>query len=142
MPSVERTLAIIKPDAVAAGHAGEILTAVERAGMRILAMQMLRLSSAQARGFYSVHREKPFFPTLVDFMTSGPIVAMVLEGENVIARWRELMGATNPAQAAPGTLRARFGTDVTRNAVHGSDAPQTAAAEMAYMFGGRNLDDA
>ncbi len=140
--AVQRTLALIKPDAVAAGRVGEILMAVEGSGLRIRALQMLRLSPAQARGFYAVHREKPFFPALVEFMTSGPIVAIVLEGEDAIVRWREIMGATDPAKAAPGTLRARFGTDVTRNAVHGSDAPETAAAEMAYMFGGRVLDDA
>lgn len=140
--AVQRTLALIKPDAVAAGRVGEILMAVEGSGLRIRALQMLRLSPAQARGFYAVHREKPFFPALVEFMTSGPIVAIVLEGEDAIARWREIMGATDPAKAASGTLRARFGTDVTRNAVHGSDAPETAATEMAYMFGGRILDDA
>ena len=136
----EQTLALIKPDAVAAGHVGEIIAAIEREGLRIYALQMLRLSPQQARGFYAVHQEKPFFQALVEFMTSGPIVVLVLEGENAIARWRKLMGATNPTHADPGTLRARFGTDVTRNAVHGSDAPETALTEMAYMFGGRILD--
>lgn len=136
----ERTYAMIKPDAVAAGHVGEILAAVEAAGFRIAALEMLRLSPAQARGFYAVHEGKPFFPLLLEFMTSGPVVAMALEGDDAIARWRTLMGPTDPAKAGPDALRARFGTDLTRNAVHGSDAPQTAAQELAYVFGGRVLD--
>lgn len=136
----ERTYAMIKPDAVAAGHVGEILAAIEAAGLRIAGLQMLRLSPAQALGFYAVHEGKPFFPVLMEFMTSGPVVALALEGDDAIARWRELMGPTDPAKAPPDALRARFGTDLTRNAVHGSDAPRTAAEELAYVFGGRVLD--
>ena len=136
----ERTYAMIKPDAVAAGHVGEILAAIEAAGLRLAALELVRLSPAQARGFYAVHAEKSFFPLLMEFMTSGPVVALALEGENAISRWRDLMGPTDPAKAGPGALRQRFGTDITRNAVHGSDAPETAAAELAYIFGGRVLD--
>lgn len=132
--SIERTFSIIKPDAVAAGHAGEILAAIEKAGFRILALRMTRLSQKQAEGFYAVHREKPFFQSLVKFMTEGPIIVMALERENAIAGLREVMGATNPANAAEGTIRKRFASSIERNAIHGSDAPETAAVELAYFF--------
>jgi nucleoside-diphosphate kinase len=132
--AVERTLSIIKPDAVARGAVGGVLTVFEKAGLRPIAIRMLQLGEAQARGFYAVHKERPFFGSLVKFMTSGPIVVSVLEGEAAIQRNRELMGATDPAKAAPGTLRALFGSDVERNAVHGSDSPATARVEIAYFF--------
>jgi nucleoside-diphosphate kinase len=132
--SLERTLSIIKPDAVAAGNAGRILTMIEEAGFRILALRMRRLTKEQAEGFYTVHRAKPFFPSLVKFMTEGPILVMALERENAIARLREVMGATNPANAAEGTVRKRFAQSIERNAMHGSDAPETATVELAYFF--------
>ncbi|PKN47945.1 MAG: nucleoside-diphosphate kinase [Deltaproteobacteria bacterium HGW-Deltaproteobacteria-17] len=138
--TTERTYAMIKPDAVAAGHVGEIIAAIEASGLKIRALELMHLTPAQARGFYRVHVEKPFFPVLLEFMTSGPVVAMVLEGSAAITRWRALMGPTDPSRAEPEALRARFGTDITRNAVHGSDAHDTADAEIAYMFGGRFLD--
>ncbi len=131
---MEQTLAIVKPDAVARRLTGQILAAIEERGLRIAALKMIRLSRAQAEGFYAVHRGRPFFDSLTAFMSSGPAVALVLEGERAIARWRELMGATDPAKAAEGTLRRRFATDVEKNAVHGSDAPETAAFEIAYLF--------
>ena len=131
---MERTLSIIKPDAVAAGHIGEIITTFEREGIRIVAAKMVHLNQKQAEGFYAVHRERPFFGELTAFMTEGPVLVMVLEGEDVIARNRELMGATNPAQAAEGTIRKRFAANIQNNAVHGSDAPETAAFEIAYFF--------
>ncbi len=136
---IERTLAIIKPDAVAAGHAGEILTTIEREGFRVLAMRMTRLAAAQAEGFYAVHRGKPFFESLVKFMTEGPVVVMALERDDAIRKWREVMGATNPANAADGTIRKRFGASIERNAVHGSDAPDTAQFELGFMFTGAEL---
>jgi nucleoside-diphosphate kinase len=132
--SVERTFSIIKPDAVAAGHAGAILAAIEKAGFKILGLRLTRLSDAQARGFYAVHRDKPFFGGLVKFMTEGPIVVMALEREDAVKKLREVMGATNPANAAEGTIRKRFATDIERNAIHGSDAPETAAVELAFFF--------
>lgn len=132
------TLSIIKPDAVAGGHAGEILTTLEQAGFRIRALRMLHLTKAQAEGFYAVHREKPFFPALIEFMTEGPVIVMALEREDAIQKLREIMGATNPANAAEGTIRRRFGTAITRNAIHGSDAPETARFELGYFF--RALD--
>jgi nucleoside-diphosphate kinase len=132
--SVERTFSIIKPDAVAAGNAGKILTMIEEAGFRILALRMTRLTQQQAEGFYAVHRERPFFPSLVKFMTEGRIIVMALERENAIARLREVMGATNPANAADGTVRKKFAQSIERNAIHGSDAPETAAVELAYFF--------
>jgi len=132
--SVERTFSIIKPDAVAAGHAGGILAMIEAAGFKILALRMTRLSEAQARGFYAVHRERPFFAGLVKFMTEGPIVVMALERENAIAGLREVMGATNPEKAAEGTIRKRFATNIERNSIHGSDAPETAATELRFFF--------
>jgi len=136
---MERTLAIIKPDAVAAGRAGAILSMIEAAGFRILGMRMMRLSRTQAEGFYAVHREKPFFASLVEFMTEGPVVVMALERENAILAWRDLMGATNPAAAAEGTIRKKFGTAIDRNAVHGSDALETAAFELNFFFAGADL---
>ena len=132
--ALERTLTIVKPDAVAAGHAGEILTALEQTGFRVLAMKMLRLTREQAEGFYYVHRGKFFFDSLVKFMTEGPAVVMALERENAIAALRELMGHTDPAKAAEGTIRKRFGSSIERNAIHGSDAPETAAFELGFFF--------
>ena len=137
--SLERTFAIIKPDAVAASHAGEILAIVEQAGFRILALQMTRLAEQQAKGFYAVHSAKPFFAGLVKFMTEGPIVVMALEREDAIRKWRETMGATNPANAAEGTIRKRFATSIERNCVHGSDAPETADTELRFFFATADL---
>jgi nucleoside-diphosphate kinase len=134
----ERTLAIIKPDSIARRIAGEILSTIEGAGFRIRAMRMLRLDRCGAEGFYAVHREKPFFAELVEFMTEGPIVVLALEREDAIRKWREAMGATNPANAAEGTIRKRFGESIQRNCVHGSDAPETAKFELGYFF--RELD--
>ena len=131
---MKRTLAIIKPDAVGARNAGAIVTMVEQAGFTIRAMRMSRLTTAQAEGFYAVHKDKPFFPALVKFMTEGPIIVMALEREDAILKWREVMGATNPEKAGPGTIRKKFGTNIERNAVHGSDAPETAATELAFFF--------
>jgi nucleoside-diphosphate kinase len=132
--AVERTLSIIKPDAVAKNVIGEIYSRFEKAGLRIVAAKMARLSREQAEGFYAVHRERPFFNDLVSFMISGPVMIQVLEGENAIAKNRELMGATNPRDAAPGTIRADFAVSIDENAVHGSDGPETAAQEIAYFF--------
>jgi len=132
--SDQRTLSIVKPDAVAKGATGEILSRFERAGLRILALKKLRLSEEQARGFYAVHKARPFYKDLVAFMTSGPIVVSVLEGKDAIARNRELMGPTDSSKAAKGTIRGDFGTDIERNAVHGSDAAETARVEIAYFF--------
>ena len=131
---MERTFAIIKPDAVAAGQSGEILAAIEKAGFRVTGMKMKRLSQIEAEGFYAVHKERPFFQSLVKFMTEGPVVVMVLEAPGAIAKWRELMGATNPANAAEGTLRKRFAQSIERNCVHGSDAQETAAVEIPFFF--------
>jgi nucleoside-diphosphate kinase len=139
MSQLERTLGIIKPDSFADGHAGEILAMIEAAGFRILGMRMTRLSKAQAEGFYAVHRQRPFFASLVEFMTEGPVVVMALERDNAIQAWRELMGATNPANAAEGTIRKKFGTAIDRNAAHGSDAPDTAAYELGFFFSGADL---
>src|SRR5262245_54446042 len=132
--SVERTFSIIKPDAVAANQAGEILAMIQAAGFKVLAMRMTRLSTAQAQGFYAVHKERPFFNGLVTFMTEGPIVVMALEREDAIKKLREVMGATNPANAAEGTVRKRFATNIERNCIHGSDAPETAEFELGYFF--------
>ena len=132
--AVERTLSIVKPDAVAKNAIGAILARFEKAGLRVVAAKMMRLNQQQAEGFYAVHKERPFFRDLVKFMTSGPVVVQVLEGHNAIARNRELMGATDPKKAAPGTIRADFAADVEKNAVHGSDAPETAATEIRYFF--------
>jgi nucleoside-diphosphate kinase len=132
--SVERTFSIIKPDAVAAGQAGEILAMLQKAGFKILALRMTRLAEAQAQGFYAVHRERPFFAGLVKFMTEGPIIVMALERENAILGLREVMGATNPEKAAEGTIRKRFAASIERNCIHGSDAPETAAVEIQFFF--------
>ncbi|MFN3566712.1 MAG: nucleoside-diphosphate kinase [Burkholderiaceae bacterium] len=132
--TIERTLSIIKPDAVAKNAIGQILARFEAAGLKIVAARMLHLSRAQAESFYAVHRERPFFKDLVTFMVSGPIMVQVLEGENAIARNRELMGATDPRKAAPGTIRADFADSIDANAVHGSDGPDTARAEIAFFF--------
>ncbi len=130
----ERTLSIIKPDGVSRGLIGEVIKRFESAGIRIAAMKMIHMTKTQAQGFYAVHRERPFFGSLTDFMSSGPAVVMVLEGENAIARYRELMGATNYKEAAEGTIRRDFATDIEKNVVHGSDAPETAAFEISYFF--------
>ena len=135
----ERTLCIIKPDAVAAGQAGQILARLEGAGFRIVALRLRRLSPADAEGFYHVHRERPFFNSLVDFMASGPCVPMVLERDNAIARLRELMGATDPAKAAAGTIRKDFASSIEANRIHGSDAAETARFEIGYFFPGIDL---
>ena len=132
--STERTLSIIKPDAVAKNVIGEIYSRFEKGGLRIVASKMLHLSREQAGEFYAVHKERPFYQDLVDFMTSGPVMVQVLEGEGAIARNREIMGATNPQEAEPGTIRADFAETVDENAVHGSDAPETAAVEIAFFF--------
>ena len=137
--SVERTLAIIKPDAVAAGAAGKILARIEQAGFKVLALKMIRMSFDDAAGFYAVHSARPFYKSLVTFMTQGPSVPMVLEGENAIQRWRDLMGATDFTKAAPGTIRKDFATSIEANAVHGSDAPETAAFEIPFFFSTREL---
>src|SRR6266487_2863126 len=132
--SVERTFSIIKPDAVAANQAGEILAMIQQAGFRILALRMTRLSEAQAQAFYAVHRERPFFAGLVKFMTEGPIVVMALEREDAVKKLRDVMGATNPTNAAEGTIRKRFAENIERNCIHGSDAPETAAVELGFFF--------
>lgn len=132
--AVERTLSILKPDAVAANAIGEIYSRFEKAGLKIVAARMLHLTRSEAEGFYAVHRERPFFTDLVNFMVSGPVVVQVLEGEDAIARNREIMGATNPKEAAPGTIRADFASSIDENAVHGSDSAENAATEIAYFF--------
>jgi nucleoside-diphosphate kinase len=137
--AVERTLSIIKPDAVAKNVIGEIYARFEKSGLKIVAARMMHLSRADAEGFYAVHRERPFFKDLVDFMTTGPVMVQVLEGENAIAKNRELMGATDPRKAAPGTIRADFAQSIDANAVHGSDAPETAKVEIAYFFPAHNV---
>jgi nucleoside-diphosphate kinase len=137
--SLERTFSIIKPDAVAAGNAGNILAMLEAAGFKILALRMVRLTQQQAEGFYAVHRERPFFAGLVKFMTEGRIIVTALEREGAIAKLREVMGATNPANAAEGTIRKKYATNIERNCIHGSDAPETAAGELAYFFNSIDL---
>ncbi|BCX89480.1 nucleoside-diphosphate kinase [Methylomarinovum tepidoasis] len=132
--AIERTLSIIKPDAVAKNVIGEIISRFEKAGLCIAALKMMKLTRQQAEAFYGVHRDKPFFDDLVEYMISGPVVVQVLEGENAIAKNRELMGATNPKEAAPGTIRADFADSIDANAVHGSDSPETAAQEIAFFF--------
>jgi nucleoside-diphosphate kinase len=132
--ALQRTLSIVKPDAVAKGVAGEILARIQKAGLNIIGLKMVQLTEAQARGFYAVHKERPFYGELVAFMTSGPVVVSVLEGDDAIARYRELMGATNPADAAEGTIRKDYASDIEKNAVHGSDAPETARIEISYFF--------
>src|SRR5213593_4216666 len=137
--SVERTFSIIKPDAVAEGHTGEILAMLEQAGFKIIGLRMTRLSEAQAQGFYAVHKERPFFGGLVKFMTEGPIVLLALEREDAIKKLREVMGATNPADAAEGTVRKRFATSIERNCIHGSDGPETAESELRFFFSSADL---
>jgi nucleoside-diphosphate kinase len=136
---MERTFAIIKPDAVAAGQSGEILAIIQKTGFRIVGMKMKRLSQLEAEGFYAVHRERPFFPSLVKFMTEGPVIVMALEAPDAIRKWRDTMGATNPANAAEGTIRKRFAASIERNCVHGSDAPETAAVEIPFFFASAEL---
>ena len=136
---MERTFAIIKPDAVGAGHSGAILQRIEAAGFTVLAMRLTRLSKSDAEGFYAVHQERPFFDALTTFMSSGPAVVLALSAADAILKWRTLMGATDPANADPGTLRREFGTSIDRNATHGSDAPETAAFELNYFFRGLEL---
>jgi nucleoside-diphosphate kinase len=137
--AMERTFSMIKPDAVAKNVIGEIYARFEKAGLRIIACRMLHLSRERAEGFYAVHKERPFFGELVEFMTSGPVMVQVLEGENAVAKNREVMGATNPKEAAPGTIRADFADEITENAVHGSDAAETAAEEIAFFFGDEGI---
>jgi nucleoside-diphosphate kinase len=137
--AVERTLSIIKPDAVAKNVVGQILSRFEGAGLKIVACRMTQLSSAEAQGFYAVHKARPFFKDLVDFMVSGPVVVQVLEGDNAILKNRDLMGATDPKKAEAGTIRADFAESIDANAVHGSDAPETAAVEIAYFFPALNI---
>jgi len=133
--AVQRTLTIIKPDAVAKGAAGQIIARFEKAGLKLLAAKLIHLSAAQAGGFYVVHKERPFYPSLCAFMTQGPCMPIVREGENAIARLRELMGATDPAKAEAGTIRRDFASSIEANAVHGSDSPESAAFEIPYFFG-------
>ena len=135
----QRTLAIVKPDAVAKGAAGKIIAKIEESGFTIIAAKMIHMTDAQARGFYIVHKDRPFYASLCAFMTQGPCIPMVLEGDNAIQRWRDLMGATNPANAAPGTIRKAFASSIEANAVHGSDAPETAAFEIPYFFASLEL---
>jgi len=137
--AIEQTFSIIKPDAVARNVIGEIVSRFEKNGLQVVASKMLHLSKEQAEGFYAVHKERPFYNDLVSFMISGPVVVQVLQGENAISKNRELMGATNPADADPGTIRADFATTVDENAVHGSDAPETAAEEIKFFFGNDGL---
>lgn len=136
---MERTYAMIKPDAVEKGAVGPILTTIKEAGLRLVALKMTRLTKAQAEGFYGVHRARPFFGELTTWMASGPVVAMILEGEGAIAKWRDLMGPTDATKAPKDTIRGRFGTTIQANAVHGSDATETAAFEMGFMFSGSEL---
>ena len=137
--AIERTLSIIKPDAVAKNVIGEIYTRFEQAGLKIVASKMVQLTDETAGGFYAEHQGKGFYGDLIEFMTSGPVVVQVLEGENAVLLNRELMGATNPAEAAPGTIRSDFAQSIDANAVHGSDAPETAAVEVAFFFPGMNV---
>ena len=137
--AVERTLAIIKPDAMGRGLAAEILARIHAAKLQIVTIKTQRLTKTEAEGFYAVHRQQPFFAELVEFMSTGKVIVMVLEAENAIARWREVMGATDPAKAAPGTIRRELGTTIQYNCTHGSDGPQTAAFEIAYFFAGHEL---
>lgn len=136
---MERTFAIIKPDAFAAGHAGRILARIYAEGFKVIGLKKLYMSKVEAEGFYAVHKERPFFGELTDFMSSGPCIVMALEAENAILKWRDLMGATNPAEAEEGSLRKEFGSSIGENATHGSDAPETAAFELGYFFNGLEL---
>jgi nucleoside-diphosphate kinase len=139
--SIERTFSIIKPDAVTTGHTGEILATIEMEGFKIVALRMTRLTKLQAEAFYAVHRERPFYSSLVKFMTEGPIVAVALEREDAIAKLREIMGATNPASAMEGTIRRRYAESIERNCIHGSDGPDTAAAELSFFFSTLDLSE-
>lgn len=136
---MQRTLAIIKPDAVKRKLAGDIIKRIDASGLAICALKLMHLTRAQAEAFYEVHKARPFFGSLCEYMSSGPVVIAVLGGDNAITRWRELMGATDPAKAAPGSLRKDFGVDVEQNAVHGSDAPETAAREIGFFFSGLEI---
>jgi len=137
--TIERTLAIVKPDAVSRGLQGAVLTRIEKAGFKIVAAKSLRLTKTEAEGFYAVHRERSFFKDLTEFMSSGKVFVMVLEAEGAIAKWRDTMGATDPAKAAPGTIRRELGTSIQNNCTHGSDAAETAAFEIGYFFAGHEL---
>ena len=137
--AIERTLSIVKPDAVEKNSIGGIVAMIEAAGLKVKAMKMMHFSRAQAEGFYYVHKARPFFGELVEFMTRNPVVVMCLEGENAIAKYREVMGATDPAKAAPNTIRKKFGANIGENASHGSDSPETAAFEIAYFFPGYDI---
>lgn len=132
--SLQRTFGMIKPDAVANSYVGDILNVIRDSGFRIVGMKMRRIARPEAEAFYAVHKERPFYPSLVTFVSEGPVVVLVLEGENAIAKWRDVMGATNPANAAEGTIRKKFAESIERNAVHGSDAPETAAQEIPFFF--------
>jgi len=134
MSNVQRTYSMIKPDAVASGQIGEILAVLEHAGFRIVGMKMRHLTTAEAEGFYAVHKERPFFPDLIKFITEGPVVTLALEREDAVSKLREVMGATNPANAAEGTIRKRFAESIERNCIHGSDSPENASIELAYFF--------
>ena len=134
MADIQRTLAIVKPDAVAKKVAGQIMARIEESGLEVVGLKRMQLDEEMARGFYAVHKERPFFGDLVKFMTSGPVVVLALEGDDAIKRWRDLMGPTNSNEAPAGTMRGDFGTDIERNATHGSDAPETARLELAYFF--------
>lgn len=137
--SIERTFGIVKPDAVAKNAIGGVIEMIEKTGLKIVGLRLVQLSDAQARAFYAVHKERPFFNGLVQFMTSGPAVVMAIEGENAVARYREVMGPTDSKKAPPGTIRQKYGTDIERNAVHGSDGPDTARGELAFFFAGLDL---
>lgn len=136
---MERTLAIIKPDAVAVGLSGQIIQRIETAGLRVVGAKMAHLTRSKAEGFYYVHRGKPFFPSLIDFMSSGPTILMVLEGKNAIKDWRNVMGATDPSKAEKGTIRRDFGSSIEKNATHGSDSPESATFEVTYFFNGSEI---
>jgi len=137
--ALERTFGIVKPDAVEKSAVGGVIEMIEKAGLKLVGLRMVKLSDAQARAFYAVHKERPFFSALVSFMTSGPCVVMAIDGENAIARYREVMGPTDSAKAPPGTIRNKYGTNIERNAVHGSDGPDTAKAEVAFFFAGLDM---
>ncbi len=137
--AIERTFGIVKPDAVEKSAVGGVIEMIEKTGLKIVGLRLVKLSDAQARAFYDVHKERPFFPDLVKFMTSGPAVVMAIEGESAVARYREVMGPTDSKKAPPGTIRNKYGTNIERNAVHGSDGPDTAKAELAFFFAGLDL---
>jgi nucleoside-diphosphate kinase len=137
--AIDRTFGIVKPDAVAKGAIGGVIDMIEKAGLKVVALRLVKLTDGQARAFYDVHKERPFFPDLVRFMTSGPCVVMAIEGEGAVTRYREVMGPTDSKKAPEGTIRNRYGTDIERNAVHGSDGPDTAKGELAFFFTGLDL---